>query len=179
VGLPISDYNFVNGYSWEMGAVSIEEHAQIFMHSRQGDGGWETDYWKHLVSWWEQRHHPQVLLLCYEKMKGDLRGTVQKIADFLEIKLDRPLQEIVVEQASRDFMLAHKEKFAGHLLQEAMAKIGYTPPSDTVSLVKKGQASHRQQALPAQIVAEMAELWQERVNQKIGIASYQALCDTF
>jgi hypothetical protein len=41
-----------------------------------------------------------------------LSGTVQTIADFLGIDLDEALFEIVVKQASLDFMRAHKSKFS-------------------------------------------------------------------
>lgn len=170
----ISDYHFVNGYSWELDAVSLEQHAKNFMYEREGDGGWETNYWRHLGSWWQQRNNPQVLLLCYEQMKMDLPGTIEKIADFLEIELDAELRELTLQHTSRDFMLAHKAKFSGKLLQTAMAEIGYTPPSDSISMVKK---TYSKQQLPKHLCAEMDQCWQKIVATTTGITDYQQLCN--
>lgn len=169
----ISDYNFVNGYSWEAGAVSLEQHAQMFMYNREGDGGWETNYWQHLVSWWEQRNNPQVLLLSYENMKLDLATTIKTIADFLNIDLDNELHDLTLYHTSRDFMLAHKSKFSGKLLQKALAELGYTPPSDSVSMVKKIRPNN--QSLPEHIQTEMDYCWHKLVTEKTGISSYNEL----
>lgn len=170
----ISDYHFVNGYSWEFNAVSLEQHAQNFMYEREGDGGWETNYWRHLVSWWQQHDNPQVLLLCYEEMKNDLSSTIEKIAHFLDIELDDELRDLTIQHTSRDFMLTHKSKFSGKLLQTAMAEIGYTPPSDSISMVKKIRSK---QQLPSDICVAMERCWQQIVTPTTGFMDYQQFCE--
>lgn len=170
----LSDYNFINGYSFETGAVSIAEYAKTFIGSRSSDGGWHGDYWSHLMSWWKQRDKPEVLLLCYEHMKADLTVAIKAIADFLGIELDHGLKELTVKHTSRDFMLVHKAKFSGRILQEAMAKINYTPLSNSMSMVTDGRSKTK---LPDDISLEMDDMWHKTVEAETGFPTYQALCD--
>jgi hypothetical protein len=171
----VSFYNFLSGFHWQTGSISITEFARSFYLTAQGDGS-DGSYWGHLVSWWKQRHNPNVLLLCYEGMKADLPATVQTIAHFLGIELDQSLLELVVKQASLDFMLAHKTtKFADPILQEAHAKIGFTPPTDTWFKVKTGRVGDHRAELPADIGVEMDTIWREVVEARVGLSSYQAL----
>jgi len=170
----VSFYNFLNGYYWQAGSASITEFAKARYLVYQGDG-WGSSYWGHLVSWWEQRHNPQVLLLCYEGMKADLPATVQTIAHFLGIELDQDLLDLVVKQASLDFMLAHKTKFADLMIQEAFAKHGYVPPSDDFVKVNNGRVGDHRTELPAEIGGEMNAIWREMVEPRTDLSSYQAL----
>ena len=170
----VSAYNFLNDWHWQAGSISITELARASYLLYQGDS-WDRSYWGHLVSWWEQRHNPNVLLLSYEGMKADLPATVEAIAHFLGIELDQPLRELVVNQASLNFMLAHQSKFSDPLQQAAAAKEGLWPPGKTTSKVKNGQVGAHQTELPVDIWAEMDAIWRETVEPRTGLASYQAL----
>ena len=165
----VSMYHFLNGWHWQAGAVSITEFAS---HSMRLDG-WS--YWDHLVSWWEQRHNRQVLLLTYEGMKTDLPATVQTIAHFLRIELDQDLLNLLCEQASLEFMLAHKSKFSERLQQAAAAKDNLWPPSGTTSNIRNGLVVGHGAKLPSEIGAEIDALWRETVEPRTGLASYDAL----
>ncbi|RIK36562.1 MAG: sulfotransferase [Chloroflexi bacterium] len=170
----VSSYHFLSGWHWQAGAISITEYARHVYWAAHGDG-WDGSYWVHLVSWWDQRHNPNVFLLCYEGMKADLPTTVQTIADFLGIELDQPLRGLVVNQSSLDFMLAHKPKFSDPLQQTAAAKEGLWPPGETTSKVRNGQVGAHLAELPAEISAEMDAIWRETVEARTGLSSYQAL----
>jgi hypothetical protein len=170
----ISSYHFLGGWHWQADSISITEYARAHYLVYQGDG-WDGSYWGHLVSWWEQHHNPNVLLLSYEGMKADLPTTVQTIADFLGIELNQSLQELVVNQASLDFMLAHKSKFSDPLQQAAAAKEGLWPPGETTSKVRNGRVGAHRTELPAGIGAEMDAIWREAVEPRTGLSSYQAL----
>jgi hypothetical protein len=170
----VSLYNFLNDYWWQAGAVSISEFARANYLPHQHER-WDGCYWGHLVSWWEQRHNPQVLLLSYEGMKADLPATVATIAHFLDIELDQDLLKLVLEHASLEFMLAHKSKFAAPLMQEAYARQGYLPPSDDFATVNTGRVGDHRTELPVEIGAEMDAIWRETVEPKTGLASYQDL----
>ena len=74
----VSMYAMLDGWHWQAGAISITDYARHFYLRAQGDG-WNGSYWGHLVSWWDQRYNPNVLLLAYEGMKADLPATVQTI----------------------------------------------------------------------------------------------------
>ncbi|KAF0305470.1 Sulfotransferase 1C4 [Amphibalanus amphitrite] len=43
----------------------------------------QLPYFPHVLEAWKQRHNPNLLFLFFEDMKRDLRGTIQKVADFL------------------------------------------------------------------------------------------------
>lgn len=170
----VSFYHFLNGWHWEAEAVSITEFAQGFYMANQGSGR-AAGYWHHLASWWEQRHNPNVLLLCYETMQADLPGAVRTIAGFLGLEWDEPLLDLVARQASLDFMLAHKEKFADPLVQETHAKIGFLPAGGDSAKVRSGRVGDHQAELPAGIGAGMDAIWREVVEARFGLASYEAL----
>lgn len=170
----VSLYNFVNGYFWQTGTVSISEFARM-RYLRHQDDQWDGSYWGHLVSWWEQRHNPQVLLLSYEGMKADLPATIETIAQFLGIELDQDLLNLVLKHASLEFMRDHKSKFAGLSIQKANAKHGYLPPNDNFGMVKTGRVGDHRTELPEEIGAEMDVIWRETGEPRTGLASYQAL----
>lgn len=114
-----------------------------------------------------------MLLLTYEGMKADLSGAVQTIAGFLGIELDEDLLEIVVRQASLEFMRAHKSKFSDPIMLEASAKHGFLPGNDTMTKVYNGRVGDHRIALPTEIGAEMDAIWQEFVTPKTSLASYE------
>ena len=170
----LSYYHFLSGHHWEAGTVSLRDYANATYLTYQG-GEWDGNYWGHLLSWWEQRDNPDVLLLSYESMRADLPGTVRTIAKFLGIVLDQELLDLVLQQASLDFMRMHKPKFSEPLLQQAMAEIGFAPPSDALSKVRTGRVGDHRAELPADLAAQMDGIWQTTITAKTGLPSYQAL----
>ncbi|KAK4877394.1 hypothetical protein RN001_009900 [Aquatica leii] len=44
-------------------------------------------FWKHVLSFWEQRHRPNIMFVSYKKMKADLIGNIRNVASFLGKKL--------------------------------------------------------------------------------------------
>jgi hypothetical protein len=42
-----------------------------------------ASYWHHLVSWYERRSDPDVLLVFFEDLKDDLPAHVHRIANFM------------------------------------------------------------------------------------------------
>jgi len=39
--------------------------------------------WHHLVSWWEHRDDTHVLIIFYEDLRADLKGSIEVIARFM------------------------------------------------------------------------------------------------
>lgn len=64
-------------YMFEDG--TFDEFFDMFVQGKVDFG----DYFDHLLSWYEHRDKPNVLLLTYEELKKDTRGWVLKIGDFL------------------------------------------------------------------------------------------------
>ena len=79
-----SYYRFFEDWWFEPGSIDLDEMTRtLFVNAPAGFG-----YWHHLITWWEQRDNPDVLLLCYEDMLEDLPGTVRTVADFMGIPLE-------------------------------------------------------------------------------------------
>ena len=73
-------------------------------------------YWsawpEHVAGWWEWAEaRPNVLFVHFEHMKADLRGTVERVAHFLERPLTPEALARVVEKCTFDYMRSHEEVF--------------------------------------------------------------------
>ena len=167
----VSLYRFLGNWWFDIDAIPIEVFArEAFMRD------WEIrSYWQHVISWWEQRHNPAVLILCYEDMKADLGKTIRRIAPFIDIPLDDELYEIVLHQSSLEFMKAHERHFDDHLVPQARnAVIGL--PSDAGSTkVRKGLVGEHRHELSADILAELDTIWQATFGATYGYQSYADL----
>ncbi len=167
----VSMYHFLEGWFFESGAITIAEFARAqFLAPKR-----PHTYWAHVRSWWPHRHDPEVLFLCYENMKQDLPGTVRRIAAFIECALDNELFEIVVRQASLDFMQAHKHHFDDHLIREARDVVCGLPPGGDSSKVRTGNVGDHTRELPEDIVMELDRIWHEEIEVHLGFSSYAAL----
>jgi len=169
----VSGYRFMEGWFFEPGSISIEEHARNGFLDPE-----KRSYWKHLRSWWEERQRADVLLLSYEAMRRDLALTVQTVAAFIGITLDDELFELVMEQSSLPFMLAHKDKFDDRLMREHSEKHANLPPGSDSAKVRVGGVGQHRYELPAALSAELDQIWQEEIEATLGFSSYQALCAT-
>lgn len=169
----VSAFRFMEGWFFEPGSVSIETFARK-QYLRRGA---RRDYWYHLASWWQQRHDPKVLLLCYEHMNRDLASTVRRVAAFVGIALDDELLGIVLRQSSLGFMLAHKNRFDDHLMRERSEQVAGLPSGSDSAKVRKGKVGEHAAELPADISAELDRVWREEIEAKFGFASYAALTD--
>jgi hypothetical protein len=168
----VSFYRFFEGWLFEPGSISLETLA-----------GWRwpraesarSGYWYHLSSWWEQRHNPDVLLLCYEDMKTDLPGTVRRVAHFMGIEADDSLLDTVVRQSSREFMLAHQHQFdASHMRRAGEERVGLPPNGDSAKVTLGAPTDARYQ-LPPALKQELDEIWWEQVQRRFGLQNYGEL----
>lgn len=165
----VSFYRFFEGWLFEPDTISLEDLTRWRWPRDKAD---RQGYWYHLISWWEQRHNPNVLLLCYEDMLADPSRTIQKIARFMEIELDDALLDIVLRQSSREFMLAHKHQFDEHHLQDIGGKRAGLPPPVDSGKVTSGVADESRYQLPDYIKKELDVIWQEQVQPKFGFKNY-------
>lgn len=167
----VSNYRFLEGWFFERGSISITSWATEELKRERV----KTDYWQHLLSWWEQRQRDDVRLLCYENMKVDLPGTIRRIAHFMGITLDDELFAIVLHQSSFAFMLAHKDRFDDRLIRERSETVLGLPVGSDTAKVRKGEVGAHQYELPTEISQAFDQIWQAEIEPKIGFASYQAL----
>ena len=130
---------------------------------------------QHLISWWEQRHNPDVLLLCYEDMLADLPDTVRKIAAFMRIKLDDELFNIVVRQSSREFMLTHKQQFDEKYLREFGEQRVGLPPNGNFFKVTSNSSSEKRYQIPQSMQEQFDQWWHGHIQPKFGLRNYGEL----
>lgn len=168
----VSFYRFFEGWVFEPGAISLETLIQWRWPRDELD---KQGYWYHLISWWEQRHNKDVLLLCYEDMRADLAGTVQKVARFMGIELDDSLLDIVVRQSSREFMLAHKHQFDESYMRRALEKRAGLPSGGDSYKVTPGASNEARYHLSSTLKKGLDDIWREQVRPQFGFKDYGEL----
>lgn len=168
----VSMFRFMEGWFLEPGAVPMED---FFAGWLQGGGPEGEGYWAHLKSWWAVRDQPNVLLLSYAKMAGDRAAHIRRIAEFAGIPLDDELLALTVERSSREWMLAHKDKFDDKMMRDLSETKGGLPPGSDSSKVRAGTSGHHADELPPGIAAAMEVIWAEQIAGPLGFANFAEL----
>ncbi len=166
----VSGYRFMEGWYFEPGSISYEE----FFAPRREARGRGLDHWSHLVSWWEQRDNPDVLLLSYEHMVEDPTTMIRRMAAFCDIELDDGLLALTREHTSRSFMLAHKDRFDDALMREKSERVGGLPPGSDSAKVRAAGRGARRDELPGAVRDELEGIWRSDVAAATGCANYAA-----
>lgn len=166
----VSGYRFAEGWFFEPGSISIEEHARDGFLDPEKRG-----YWKHLRSWWEQRARKDVLLLNYEAMRRNLVPTIRTVAAFIGVPLDDELLAIVTAQSSLPFMLKHKDRFDDKLMREHSERCAQLPPGSDSAKVRIGKIGQHYDELPPSISDELDAIWRAEITPRLGFDSYEAL----
>jgi hypothetical protein len=163
----VSMYRFMEGWFLEPGAVPIEDFA--------ADWTARDEYWKHLVSWWNVRHDPNVLMFSYEAMTADPAGHIRRLAKFCGLPLDDALLALTLERSSSGYMLAHKDRFDDAMMRAVTeTRCGLPPGSDSAKVRKGGVGGHKTE-LPAAIAAALDAKWAELAAPATGFADYASL----
>ena len=169
-----SMYKFMEGWFLEPGAVSLDEFARGQFIAAAADDS-RGNYWSHLRSWWAKREDPDVLFMAFEHMKGDLPGTIKRVAAFMKIDLDDELFAITQEHASLPFMKKYSDRFDDKLLRErSIAVAGLSADIDS-SKVRSGQIGESHQQLSVDVIQELDEIWAEKITSELGFADYASM----
>ncbi len=168
-----SMFRFMEGWWIEPGKVSYEQ----FLEPRLLGRGHGLDYWSHLLSWWEQRDNPDVLLFSYEQMTADPIASIRKLAAFCGITLDDGLLATTLERSSLAFMLQYKDRFDDAMMRTMSEERGGLPTGSDSAKVRKGGVGGHKQELPASVSQALDEVWATDVLPKTGFADYQSLED--
>ena len=167
----VSMYRFMEGWFLEPGAVEMDDFAANWIER----GAPAIDYWTHLLSWWQVRDNPDVLVLSYEGMNAAPEATIRKVAAFAGIPLDDDLLALTLERSSFAFMLDHKDRFDDALMRAASeVRCNLPPGSDSAKVRKGGSGGYRAELSPT-IAAALDTKWAEVVTPVTGFADYAAL----
>ena len=169
----VSGYRFMEGWYFEPGSISYEAYFERNLQGREKG----LDHWSHLVSWWQQRNNPDVLLLTYEHMIGNPQATVRRIARFCDIPLDDELLGITLEHTSRAFMLKHKDRFDDAMLREKSERLGGLPPGSDSAKVRSADGTPRSDELPQALRLEFEKIWLSDVTPHTGFSTYAELTE--
>jgi hypothetical protein len=167
----VSMYRFMEGWFIEPGTIPLATFARED-YMQQSGGPY---YWSHLVSWWEVRHDPAVLLLSYEQMQRDPAGTVRRVAAHCGIPLDDALLDLTLRHSSLEYMLANKHQFDDRLMRTLSERVCDLPPGSDSAKVRAGKVGSHRTELDAAVSAEMDALWAEHVTSRIGYGTYADL----
>jgi len=95
--------------------------SEFFERFMQGKVQFKT-WFKHVAGWLEHKDDPNVLLLQYEDLIHEPRGSIQKIIDFCGFNNITPEQfSAILEKSSFTFMKKHGDKFdhlTGKMLEQ-------------------------------------------------------------
>jgi len=168
--IALSLYRFMNGWFFESGSIGLEEFVrEDYLKSDDGQ-----DYWRHVLSWWQQRDREDVLFLTYEGMKADLPGTVRRVASFIGLP-DSPHLGIAAEQASFEFMKAHADQFDDNLVRRMRDAACGLPTGGESNKVSSGASGGGRQALNDELRALLDEAWQTHITPQTGLANYEEM----
>ncbi|XP_075751901.1 amine sulfotransferase isoform X4 [Rhipicephalus microplus] len=105
--------------SYEFADGTFEEFFEIFLDGLTDFG----NYYENLKSWYARKDDPNVLFMTYESMKFDTRGSVIKLARFVDEQLAVALEEdndkmmSVLEACSVESM---RKGLQGHLIRKGV-----------------------------------------------------------
>jgi len=168
----LSHYHFFEDFFFEKGSIDIETFAkEHYIPSR--------NIHKHITALWGRHTDEQVLPLCYENIKTDLAGTIERVAKFIGIELDDDLKQIVVKQSDIKFMQEHKDQFEDHLIRKARSAAMRLPLDGQLNKVRNGQVGEAMLKVPDEIKNELDSIWQSEITPKTGLNSYDDLRKEF
>lgn len=163
-----SNYKFLQGWFFEPGTITLDEFGRKFFMASGG-------YWKHLLSWWEVRERPDVMLIAFEHMKQDLTGTIRKVAEFIDIELDEDLLSLTEEHASFAFMERHKDRFDDLMMRDLGERVANLPTGSDSAKIRKGIVGEHKRTQSPEVIAELDAIWQREITPVTGHSDYASL----
>ena len=164
----LSYYNFMEGWFFEPGTISLEDFANVAFFETDGF----ENYWYHLRTWWAKKDDPNVLFFCYEDMKLNIEDVISSVAKFVNIPISRSLLSLTKENSSHSFMKKNEEKFDEHRTQQALNLKCGLPEGGNSSKVNSRLAGMPSLTLTNQIEDNLALFWEKEIFNKLGFRTY-------
>lgn len=150
----VSNYLFIRDAVYGTAMPSVDTWFKLY---RSPDfilgGSWAVN----TAGFWAERHRPNVLIVSFKSMKRDLRGTVVKVAKFLDVQVSDAVVDEVCRRSSFAYMKQIDQKFSmGRIVPwrrpGAMIRKGAEGSSSELLSVE------RQRELDAHFIAELKQL---------------------
>ena len=165
-----SAFNFVQGYSFQPGEITLDEfvkHTFLSTSDKMGE-----NYFDQLLNWWPKRNDPNVLFLLYEDMLEDLESAVSAVASFMGID-DEARKRNAVKMSSFDFMKQNGDKFAGHRVSRRNKAV-HVPEDHRLKRVNTGSATKGREMMDECTKQAVQKMWSEIVTKKLDFQDYNA-----
>ncbi len=108
----LSLYNAGGGYDPSLyEEEKVEETFPEFWDNWLETGRHLWPLWENILSWWQVRHLPNVLLVHYANLITDKPKEVERMAELLGVKMDAAKKDLVLQESSLEYMTENWEKF--------------------------------------------------------------------
>lgn len=76
-------------------------------------------FWSHVQGWFDARHLPNMMLVHFADLKANLRGQIEKIAEFLDIGVEDATWPAILEHCSLEYtrMVADRQERMHHIFK--------------------------------------------------------------
>ena len=108
-------YQLINDSPGRIGPPLTRPRGSVrdyFCEWLERDGYPFWSFWDNVLSWWNIRKLPNLLLLHYGRLKADLPGEIRRIAAFLDIAVDEARLPAIVEHCGFGYMKTNAERVA-------------------------------------------------------------------
>ena len=161
----VSSYFFVKDGVLGAAMPSVDTWYNLFMSDGIMIGGpWAAS----TAGYWAQRHRPNVLIVSFKSMKRDLKGTVRKVAQFLDIEAPEELIDVVAEKSSFAYMKGIDHKFR-------MGKV--IPWHAEGAMMRKGTQGGSSELLSRERQREMDAHFRAELKRLGSDFPYEEFCD--
>ncbi len=127
-------------------------------------GSWAAN----TAGYWAERNRPNVLIVSFKSMKGDLDGTVRRVAQFMNVdQSDCVLQE-VASKSSFDYMKKIDDKF--HVWK-------ILPWGTPITMIRKGSVGGSSELLSIDQQKEMDRYFRAELKSLKSDFPYEEFCD--
>jgi hypothetical protein len=167
----VSMFRFMEGWWIEPGTVTMADFLEGWLHGGPEGSG----YFHHLLSWWEQRDNPDVLLLSYGAMIEAPAHYIRKLAGFCGIALDEELLALTLERSSIAYMLKYRDRFDDAMQRTLSETKANLPPGSDSAKVRQGGVGLNRKELSAAVAARIDAAWAGQVAPATGFADFAAL----
>ncbi|KAM7355798.1 sulfotransferase 1E1-like isoform 2-T2 [Cochliomyia hominivorax] len=155
----VSSYHFVKNLDMWRGD-SFEEYVDDFLN----DEIIYTNFWAHIVDFWQMRHEPFIFFVTYEEMKRDLANVLQRLCTFLERpQLTEKEMQVLLKHLSFDSMKKNKTTNLTYLLK------GETPDvKEEFQFMRRGIVGSFKDELTPELITKI-DKWTANILGKHGI----------
>jgi hypothetical protein len=120
------------------------------------------------AGYWAERHRPNVLIVSFKSMKLDLRATVLKVAEFLDVHVSDEVIDEVCRRSSFEYMKSTDDKFQ-------IGKI--IPWRQPGAMIRKGAQGSSSELLSLERQREVDTHFMAELKQLGSDFPYREFCD--